>query len=760
MRKILFITNFGHGKIGNFSRSSYEASMESDMEFHVIANQGSSGVHKTTKDGEAIIHHYDCARSPFSLKNIKAYKQLLELMREENFDMVHCNTPIGGILGRLCAKKAGIPKIIYMAHGFHFYKGAPLKNRIIYKTVERWLAHYTDLIITINREDFEAAKKFKMKKDGKVRLVHGVGVDTNIDEISLEEKKELKSIIKLSDDDIVCIAMGELNENKNYGNMIKAIKEVENPKVKLLICGIGEKMDSLKLLAKELKIEEQIYFLGYRNDVKKLLNISDIFIQLSYREGLSRSVMEAMSYGLPCIISKIRGNVDLIEDGEGGFLCNPSSPKQVAEKLREIIINTELRRKMRDTNIENVKRYNIEFIRKFSIMSIVNICLWLYIFLKPFYFGKSGSLQLSDLFVVLAFFLTLVRRNRKRVISNNTSYVVIFVICVTLINLIYCIICQNTDFIQPIMYYMYILIGVMVFNTKIKEKSFLRITYYLFIVDILVQFILYIVGIGKNWMGTSRYMGTLRDPNQFAFFIFLCMMYVNILGKIFHRRRQFIVYIIGVYLIFLSASTGMLLATTIFAVFSIISNAEYMLRVKKIITSKKTILVFSIIFVALAFIGLNSDNRENASNFINKNIINSSIVKRTKLKFEKSSSANKNLAEDRNIDMLYDNWKYIFTGAGEGDFSRFGSVGEIHSTLPSMLFYYGIIPVVIFLYWVYKNLNGVKFRGLVPYIAIFVESFTLLNQRQLLLWVIIMLAVNIKQNNVDVIEEKSVKEEI
>ncbi|MBP3708097.1 MAG: hypothetical protein J6J36_05770 [Clostridia bacterium] len=382
-------------------------------------------------------------------------------------------------------------------------------------------------------------------------------------------------------------------------------------------------------------------------------------------------------------------------------------------------------------------------------MNIINICLWLYIFFKPFYLSGSGSLQISDGFIILAFVLTFMSKEEKRMIDKKTIYIFIFSCCVTIINLIYYSIYQNTGFVQSIMYYVFILMGIMLLNTKVKDESFLNVAYYTFIVDIVVQLILYIVGVGKNWMGTTRYMGTLRDPNQFAFFIFLCMMYIHILEKILQKKKRLIVYFIGVYLIFLSASTGMLLAVATFVVLSIISNSDYMLKVKRVITSKQAIIILFIILIGLFILGLDKDNWDKTVEFIDKNIVNSSIVKRTMSKFEKSNGTNSSLAEDRNLDMLYNNWEYIFIGAGEGAYDRFNSGGEIHSTLPSMLFYYGIIPLFIVLVWIYKNLKGLKIRDLIPYIAIFIESFTLLNQRQLLLWGIIMLAPSIKQSNIN-----------
>ena len=175
MKKILFISNIGSKKVGSFSRSSYEASIKLGYEFHIIANLGEKESNKKVfRDGEAYLHHYDCSRNPFNIKNIKAYKQLLQLMEDEKFDIVHCNTPIGGLLGRIAAKKKNVKKVIYTVHGFHFYKGNKVLKNFIFRNVEKFLAKYTDVIITINKEDYEAAQKFKVRNHGKVYKVNGV----------------------------------------------------------------------------------------------------------------------------------------------------------------------------------------------------------------------------------------------------------------------------------------------------------------------------------------------------------------------------------------------------------------------------------------------------------------------------------------------------------------------------------------------------------------------------------------------------------
>lgn len=324
MEKILFITNMSKG-VGSFSIASVEAAKKCGFEFYLAGNFEGTTKDKLKEDEEKyglFIKQIDLARSPYSHKNINAYKQLIKVIKEEGIDYIHCNTPVGGLLGRIAGKKCKEKKVIYQAHGFHFYKGAPLKNWLIYYPIERWLAHYTDAIITINSEDFERANnKMKLRRGGKVYYVPGVGVDLSQYELPENTRGIKRKELGLKETDMALISAGELNTNKNNKVIIEALANLENRNVHYFLCGVGPCEEELKKLSKSKGISEQVHFLGYRTDVKELFQAADVFVMPSYREGLSRSIMEAMASGLPCIVSKIRGNVDLIEDSVNGYLC-------------------------------------------------------------------------------------------------------------------------------------------------------------------------------------------------------------------------------------------------------------------------------------------------------------------------------------------------------------------------------------------------------------------------------------------------------
>lgn len=297
------------------------------------------------------------------LDNIVAYKNLENIIKQNDIEVIHCNTPVGGIIGRICGKKHRIKKIIYTAHGFHFYKGAPLINRTLFKCAEKVMARWTDVIITMNQEDYESAKCFKLKKGGKVYKVHGVGINlfeySNLN-VNIQQKREE---VGLSDSNLICISVGDLIKRKNFETAIKSISKLNNTNVHLVICGSGPYEDKLKEIAKEFNVESQVHFLGFRNDIKELLIASDIFLFPTLQEGLPRALMESMAAGLPAITSKIRGNIDLIEDKEGGFLCNPLDVEAYAQSIESLLNNPSLRRKMGEYNKKRIKKYDIEYVK-------------------------------------------------------------------------------------------------------------------------------------------------------------------------------------------------------------------------------------------------------------------------------------------------------------------------------------------------------------------------------------------------------------
>lgn len=365
MPNLLYITNIAGKRMSHgFAGSAIEAAKSLELSFYAVADRAQATPDDIKADEEKYgIHllHIPLCRSPFSFQNIKAYNQLCDIIRENKIDYIHCNTPVGGLLGRLAGKKCGVKKIIYQAHGFHFYKGAPKKNWLLYYPIEKWLAHYTDALITINQEDYEAAKKFKLRNGGKVYYVPGVGIDLskyqNVNNDSGRAK--LRAELGLDENATVCISMGDLIPRKNYGVAISAIGRLQEKYHNLhyIICGKGQELEILKALAKGCGVETKVHFLGFRSDIKDLLKAADVFLFTSLQEGLPRSTMEAMASGLPIACSRIRGNTDLINEGKGGVLFDPKNVDEIATALDKLL----------SSDMEAMSRYNLDRIHDFSL---------------------------------------------------------------------------------------------------------------------------------------------------------------------------------------------------------------------------------------------------------------------------------------------------------------------------------------------------------------------------------------------------------
>lgn len=350
-------------KPGNVSRPCLQAAL--DMGYDVILGIQRARPEELECDMPVKLYDAHTYRSITAFKDNKiAYDNLNKVIRENDVEVIHCNTPVGGMVGRFCGKKNKVKKIIYTAHGFHFYKGAPLLNRTVLKWAEMIMARWTDAIITMNQEDYAAAKKFRLRKGGKVYFVHGVGITLKDFEGISHLRQQKREEMGVKDDDIVLISMGDLVPRKNYGAAIRAIAKANDPRLQYMICGKGPELENLQQLAKELGVEKQIHFLGFRTDVKELLTGADMFLFTTRQEGLPRSMMEAMASGLPCVASAIRGNVDLIENGVNGFVCATEDVDGYADAIGRIAADPVLREKMRQNNLEKIKQYDITVVEQ------------------------------------------------------------------------------------------------------------------------------------------------------------------------------------------------------------------------------------------------------------------------------------------------------------------------------------------------------------------------------------------------------------
>ena len=257
-------------------------------------------------------------------QNMRALRQVEGLMKQNGYAFCHCHSPIGGVVARIAGHRTRT-KVIYTAHGFHFYQGAPVMNWLVYYPVEKMLSRWTDVLITINHEDYKLAKKkFKMKK---LTYVPGIGIDTQRECLSQNEKEEKRKELGIPQDAFLITNAAEFTPNKNQKTVIEAIEQLHNPNIYFVMCGIGEKKAELEQYVKEHGLEEHIRFVGFRNDLHEIIQTSDCFVLSSFREGLSVALMEAMAEGLPVVCGRIRGNVDLVKNGFGGLLLAPEDIK-------------------------------------------------------------------------------------------------------------------------------------------------------------------------------------------------------------------------------------------------------------------------------------------------------------------------------------------------------------------------------------------------------------------------------------------------
>lgn len=288
-------------------------------------------------------YQIDFARNVLKVaQNLKAYRQTRRIVKEGQYDLIHSHSPIGGLLSRVAARdmrrgNGGRTKMVYTAHGFHFFKGAPLINWLMFYPIE-WVSSYlTDTLITITKEDFMRAKK-KMHA-GEVDYIPGVGIDVLKFRADVPEtvKLQKRQDIGVGKNDVIMLSVGELNKNKNHEVMLRAMAKLGCKDVHYVIAGRGVLKDYLEGIAIELGVNEQLHLLGFRTDIKELYKVADVFAHPSFREGLSVAVMEAMASAMPIICTKIRGNTDLVDEGKGGYLFNPADVDGAYEALKKVV---------------------------------------------------------------------------------------------------------------------------------------------------------------------------------------------------------------------------------------------------------------------------------------------------------------------------------------------------------------------------------------------------------------------------------------
>ncbi|MCR5736894.1 MAG: glycosyltransferase family 4 protein [Eubacterium sp.] len=308
------------------------------------------------------IHIVRLVRSPASPTNFKGYGDMKKVINRGNYDVIWTNEPVMGVTTRLAARKARKKgtKVIYMVHGFHFYEGAPKVNWMMFYPIEKFAGHFCDNVVTMNLEDFNRAKKMKLPD---VKYIHGIGM--NPYRLSEGEvKNDIRSELGIREDAPIVLSIGELSKRKNQKTIVSAMAMMKKKDVHYLLCGKGDQLENLTNQAKELGIDSRVHFLGYRTDVVDICKQANVFVMPSLHEGLPVAALESMYSGVPMVVAKIRGLVDIIVDGKNGFLCHPDDSERFAEKIECLLNDSELSNKMVEQNKEIVVPFCIQSTKK------------------------------------------------------------------------------------------------------------------------------------------------------------------------------------------------------------------------------------------------------------------------------------------------------------------------------------------------------------------------------------------------------------
>lgn len=341
--KILFVATI-HKHFRAFHLPYIDYLQKQGYEVHVAANDGVTRVDEANKQFDILIN-----RNPFSFDNVKAVRELRAIIDREDYCLIHCHTAMGSVVARLAAKgfrKKGL-KVLYTAHGFHFYKGSSIKNWLLFYPMEKYLSAYTDGIITINQEDYKLLrdKKFKNKLSF---FTSGVGINTGrLDGVDATVS-ELRTKNNYKNSDFLLLYIAEFIERKNHEffvNNALALKK-DMPNLKILFAGRGKNLEIFKQLVKDRHISDFVHVLGFRTDMGELIKMIDVGVSASSQEGLPMNVAEQLYMGKPVIATKIRGHIDLIDHGENGFLYNFGNYNEFNDYLIKLYNDRELYQRM------------------------------------------------------------------------------------------------------------------------------------------------------------------------------------------------------------------------------------------------------------------------------------------------------------------------------------------------------------------------------------------------------------------------------
>lgn len=365
MKVLLTATVQSH--IVQFHKPLVEMLHAHGCEVHVAAKDNLAEKNGLRLDFVERVFDVPFARSPKSPDNLQAYKQLKQIIDEGRYDVVHCNTPMGGIVTRLAARDARKQgtKVFYTAHGFHFYQGAPKKNWFVFYPIEKFFAnHYTDRLITITTEDYKlASQKFRCQ----VERIHGVGVDEKrYYPVDKEEQLRLREELGFTPAQKILLCVGELLPNKNQKMAIHVMREIakEYLDAQLLLAGNGPEKENLEAEIKACGLERNVQLLGYVTNLQDYQHIADVCVSCSKREGLPLNVVEAMLSGTPVVVTNNRGHRELITDGVDGFVVVVGDENRMLQHICSILNDASLCKTLTEKGLLKGNMYSVASVAK------------------------------------------------------------------------------------------------------------------------------------------------------------------------------------------------------------------------------------------------------------------------------------------------------------------------------------------------------------------------------------------------------------
>lgn len=310
------------------------------------------------------------SRNPLNPQNfVTAPRQINVAMQQGNYDIVHVHTPVAAFVTRYALKKyrkRGVTKVIYTAHGFHFHSGGKALKNSAFLGLEKIAGNWTDYLVTINREDEVAAKHYGLINSEKVRYMPGIGVDLDYYSSNNAYETEVKKVrqeLGLGEDTKLLLSVAEFIPRKHPQDILRALHKINRSDVCLAFAGDGDLLEQMQQLANELGIQQQVRFLGHRNDIPILMKSAFVTILASDQEGLPRSVMESLCLETPVIGSDIRGTRDLVSL-DSGILFPVGDINKIADAIKYLLDNPSIASMMGKRGREHMNNFELKHIIK------------------------------------------------------------------------------------------------------------------------------------------------------------------------------------------------------------------------------------------------------------------------------------------------------------------------------------------------------------------------------------------------------------